>query len=86
MHICIDESGTFANPKGKDMTVSGIAALLIPEPFQKYIFKGFKHLKRSWGLAREEPKERRLDERQVAQVVTVLGRMEWVGCQTTDGS
>ncbi len=82
MYIYIDESGIFANPSGKDMAVSGVTALLIPEPFQKYIFKGFKHLKRSWGLVREEPKGSRLDERQVAQVVTVLGRYDVVvkGC------
>ncbi|MCK4486086.1 MAG: DUF3800 domain-containing protein [Desulfobacterales bacterium] len=76
MYIYIDESGIFANPNGKDTAVSCVAALVIPEPFQKYIFKSLKHLKKNWGSTREETKGSRLDERQVAQVATLLGKYD----------
>ena len=72
MHIYVDESGIFANPDNKDIAVSCVAALIIPEPFQKYIFKRFKHLKSSWGIGSGEPKGSSLDEKQVAWVVSVL--------------
>lgn len=72
MYIYIDESGIFANPDNKDIAVSCVAALIIPEPFQKYIFKRFKHLKSSWGIGLGEPKGSSLDEKQVAWVVSVL--------------
>ncbi len=72
MYIYIDESGIFANPDNKDIAVSCIAALIIPEPFQKYIFKRFKHLKSSWGVGSGELKGSSLDEKQVSWVVSVL--------------
>lgn len=76
MHIYVDESGIFANPAKKDMTVSCMAALVIPEPFQKYIFKRFKYLKSNWGMGCIEPKGSRLDKKQVSQIVSVLSRYD----------
>jgi hypothetical protein len=76
MHIYVDESGIFANPANNDMAVSCMAAVVIPEPFQKYIFKRFKYLKSSWGMGDVEPKGSRLDEKQVSQVVSVLSRYD----------
>ena len=74
MYIYVDESGIFANPGKKDMAVSCMAALVIPETFQKYIFKRFKYLKSNWGMGSIEPKGSQLDEKQVFQVVSVLNR------------
>lgn len=72
MYIYIDESGIFANPGKKDTAVSCVGALVIPEPFQKYIFKRFKNLKVSWGIGSGEPKGSKLDEKQVAYVISIL--------------
>lgn len=72
MYIYIDESGIFANPSGKDKAVSCVAALIMPEQYQKYIFKRFKHLKVSWGIGSDEPKGSKLNERQIAYVISVL--------------
>jgi len=72
MYIYIDESGIFANPSGKDKAISCVAALVIPEQYQKYIFKRFKHLKVSWGIGSGEPKGRKLNEEHIAWVISVL--------------
>jgi hypothetical protein len=72
MYIYIDESGIFANPSGKDKAVSCVAALIIPEQYQKYIFKRFRHLKDSWGVGSDEPKGSKLNEEQIAYVISVL--------------
>lgn len=72
MYIYIDESGIFANPAGKDKAISCVAALVMPEQYQKYIFKRFKHLKVSWGIGSGEPKGRQLNERQIASVISIL--------------
>jgi len=72
MYIYIDESGIFANPSGKDKAISCVAALVMPEQYQKYIFKRFKHLKVSWGIGSGEPKGSKLDEEQIAYVVSIL--------------
>ena len=72
MYIYIDESGIFANPSGKDKTISCVAALVMPEQYQKYIFKRFKHLKVSWGIGSGEPKGSKLSEEQIAWVISIL--------------
>lgn len=72
MYIYIDESGIFANPSGKDKAISCVAALVMPEQYQKYIFKRFKHLKVSWGIGSGEPKGSKLDEEQIAYVISIL--------------
>ena len=72
MYIYIDESGIFANPSGKNKAVSCVAALIIPEQYQKYIFKRFKHLKNSWGIGVDEPKGSKLNEKQISYVISVL--------------
>ena len=72
MYIYIDESGIFANPSGKDKAISCLAALVMPEQYQKYIFKRFKHLKVSWGIGSGEAKGSKLDERQIAYVISIL--------------
>ena len=72
MYIYIDESGIFTNPSGKEKAISCVAALVIPEQYQKYIFKRFKHLKVSWGIGSGEPKGSKLDEEQIAYVISIL--------------
>jgi hypothetical protein len=72
MYIYIDESGIFANPSDKDKALSCVVALIIPEQYQKYIFKRFKHLKVSWGIGSGEPKGSKLDEKQIAYVISIL--------------
>lgn len=72
MYIYIDESGIFANPTGKKHSVSCVAALVMPEQYQKYIFKRFKHLKVSWGIGSGEPKGSKLNEEQIAYVISIL--------------
>lgn len=72
MFIYIDESGIFANPTRKAKAISCVAALVIPEQYQKYIFKRFKHLKKSWGIGSDEPKGSKLNEEQIAYIITVL--------------
>ena len=72
MYIYVDESGIFANPSGKDKAISCVAALVMPEQYQKYIFKRFKHLKVSWGIGSGEPKGSKLSEEQIAYVISIL--------------
>ncbi len=72
MYIYIDESGIFANPSNKDKAISCVAALVMPEQYQKYIFKRFKHLKVSWGIGSGEPKGSKLSEEQIAYVISIL--------------
>jgi hypothetical protein len=72
MYIYIDESGIFANPSGKEKAISCVAALVMPEQYQNYIFKRFKHLKVSWGIGSGEPKGRKLNEEQIAYVISIL--------------
>jgi len=72
MYIYIDESGIFSNPSGKKKAVSCVAALVIPEQYRKYIYKRFKHLKASWGIGSGEPKGGKLDEKQIAYVISIL--------------
>jgi len=72
MYIYIDESGIFANPSGKDKAISCVAALVMPEQYQKYIFKRFKHLKVSWGIGSGEAKGNKLNEEQIAYVISIL--------------
>jgi len=71
LYIYIDESGIFANPSGKGKAISCVAALVMPEQYQKYIFKRFKHLKASWGFKSGEPKGSKLNEDQIAYVISI---------------
>ena len=72
MYIYIDESGIFSNPNNKLVSVYCIAALIIPERYQKEIFSKFSNVLRSWGITNNKIKGNKLSENQVSGVVNLL--------------
>jgi len=75
MHIYIDESGSFLVPKEKKPRVSCVAALVIPSSRRRDVVKEFKMLRSSWGST-EEVKGSKLDEAQIAAVISLLRRYD----------
>jgi len=93
MYIYIDESGIFRNPQGRDNLVSSVATLAIPESVHDELLDKFKALTSSWNEdSTEELKGSSLDEHQISQIVTLLGRFDVIlapclvdlGLQTED--
>ena len=72
MHIFIDESGIFSNPKGRSNVPSCLGALALPTAKLEQIFNNFGRLKNKWGFDNLEIKGSRLDEEQVSAVVEML--------------
>lgn len=71
MHIYIDESGNFVVPKDNKHRVSCVTALAIPSCSRREVVKEFKRLRSAWG-SNEEVKGSKLDEDQVAAVISLL--------------
>ena len=76
MHIYIDESGIFRNPANKDNVASCIAALAVPTTRKKELFKQFKALTRNWRDKNGEVKGSKLDEPQIAAIITLLQKFD----------
>lgn len=71
MRIYIDESGSFANPMGKEQALSFVGALVVPDSAHDQIFEKFARLKEKWG-GENEYKGSKLDERQINEVLSIL--------------
>ncbi len=72
MFIYIDESGSFAYPKVPQHSYACAGALTVPERRHGAVLKGFKTLKRKWGLLSQEVKGSSLDEGQISQIIRLL--------------
>ncbi len=76
MHIYIDESGIFSNPANKDSVASCIAGLAVPTTKKKELFKQFKALTHDWRDKNREVKGSKLDEPQIASIITLLRKFD----------
>jgi hypothetical protein len=72
MRICIDEGGTFQVPIGREYLYSVVVALVIPSCRENDLFYGFLRLRDEWNNPAIEVKGSQLDERRIAQVITLL--------------
>lgn len=76
MHIFIDESGIFIDPKDSEThKVSAVGALAIPHESYDDIISAFIHLKQHLGV-RGEMKGSKLDENIIDQVVQLLEKFD----------
>jgi len=76
MDIFIDESGIFRNPANKDNVASCIAALAVATTKKKDLFKQFKALTRNWRDKNGEIKGSKLDEPQIATIISLLRKFD----------
>lgn len=74
MHIFIDESGSFTGYHAHSISVVG--ALAIPDSKLDFIKKKYAKIRARLSLEKGEVKGRLLNEKQVAEVVTMLARNE----------
>lgn len=76
MNIFIDESGTFSIPSNREWSVSCICALVVPEQETDEVFFGFKKLKEKWGIKDEEIKGSKLNELEIASLISFLSQFD----------
>jgi hypothetical protein len=74
VHVFIDESGSFAGFHAGSISVVG--ALIIPDVLLDRIIKKYANLRSKLPQENGEVKGRRLNEKQVDKVVTLLMRNE----------
>ena len=82
MYIFIDESGLFANPDNKDNYVSCITALVFPEVKKDKIYRDFFSITSEWGLEHEEIKGSKLNENEIADIISMLSKHKVLVCVT----
>lgn len=78
MHIFIDESGTFAFPPEGEVSPSIVGALIVPDCTIAKLFQKYEKVRRRLPKENGEVKGRRLNEQQVAEVVTWLRRNQCI--------
>lgn len=74
MHIFVDETGIFANPSKKDVSVSAVGALCIPSRRLDSVYEKFARLKAKWGVTKGEIKGSKLNESQVRDTLHLLSK------------
>jgi hypothetical protein len=79
LYIYIDESGIFSNPEAREHVVSAVAAIAIPEAEHDQLMEKLDQMTTPWGFSStNELKGRKLDEKQVSKIVTLLTRFDVV--------
>ena len=73
VHIFIDESGTFAPPTS-DPSISAVGALIVPDSILPGVGRKYSRLRQELPKYKGEVKGRLLNEHEVENVVTMLGR------------
>ncbi|MFC1799476.1 DUF3800 domain-containing protein [Candidatus Eisenbacteria bacterium] len=76
MHIYLDESGVFANPRNLDNVVSAVCALIVPSGRNLQMLDAFRSLKSDWADPDSELKWAQLTEGQIAQIASLLRRYD----------
>lgn len=72
MHLFIDESGVFSNPRGQDEAVSVVGVLCVPSRRLSELTAKFLRLKEKWGAGGAEVKGSQLAEHQVKETLVLL--------------
>lgn len=76
MNIFIDEAGIFTIPSTKEWSISCVCALVVPEQETEEVFFGFKKLKEKWGIKYDEIKGSKLNELEVASLISLLSQFD----------
>ena len=76
MNIFIDEAGTFTIPSDREWSISCVGALVIPEQETEEVLLGFKNLKEKWGIKNGEIKGSKLNELEIASVISFLSQFD----------
>jgi hypothetical protein len=76
MRIYIDEAGSFVGPPNPASSFSLVLALVVPAACEDELFYEFLRLRDSWPLRGIEIKGSSLDEKQAAEVVSLLARYD----------
>lgn len=72
MHLFIDESGVFSNPRGQDEAISAVGALCVPSRRLDQLLSKFTKLKEKWGAGEAEVKGSELQEHQIREALVLL--------------
>jgi hypothetical protein len=75
MYVFIDESGGFQVPRRSNQ-VSCVAALVIPEPFARTLFRKVRRSLSWWRTDGREVKGSQLDERKMAELIRIVRRFD----------
>jgi hypothetical protein len=75
MYIFIDESGGFQST-ARTSQVSCVAALVVPEPFARTLFRKFRRLSESWKAGQLEAKGSQLTEQNVADLLRLVRKFD----------
>ncbi|WP_415718593.1 DUF3800 domain-containing protein [Maridesulfovibrio sp.] len=77
MNIYIDESGIFANPAGKNIAISCVGSLVMPERLRCQIVKGYGRLLKKWGFkTNQEVKGSDFDETMFVELIKMLSKFD----------
>lgn len=74
MHIFIDESGIFKRSSTREWAVSCVGALTIPDEALRNVLNDFHMLKKGWGTEHVEIKGSDLNEKEIADTISLLSR------------
>jgi hypothetical protein len=72
MLIFVDESGNFTIPQAGKRNLSCVGALIVPETAHNDLISTFVKLRNSWAGSQQEVKGNKLQEKQTAEVITLL--------------
>lgn len=76
MHIFIDESGIFKRSSTRAWAVSCVGALTIPDEALHNVLNDFHMLKKGWGTEHVEIKGSDLNEKEIADTISLLSRYD----------
>jgi hypothetical protein len=72
MLIFVDESGSFTIPAAGKRNLSCVGALIVSETTHNDLVSGFVKIRDTWAGLRQEIKGSELNEKQIAEVITLL--------------